>query len=144
MDGMLERHQLFVSFYRAFQRFQKALDIVLPDAPDLEDEERYAWVTCLDKTSTQIERAVDTPIIELAKFAFDSYQAGKVHEDKPPEFEALSPPQALAWKCLVRHLANLLVYDVSEDGDPLGHEERMEAFFTAKLQELLVEAKGSA
>ena len=103
------------------------------DWEDLSQEEQAAWIRVVDTVGKQIEGAVDLSWQELAKSAFLHHQIclQKTHAD----FTHLPPTLQLLWETIARHLANLLVFDITEDGAISTHEQRIMDWFEVKFEE---------
>jgi hypothetical protein len=137
-DGVLDRQVQVVSYYRLHQALCRELGREAPDFPDLPDEERYAWLASFEAACPAVEAAADNPrtFAELGKVAWDAYHGGLPYEGARPAWDVQDARTQLVWKCVIRHLVNLLVFDTGEDGGVEGHEERMRSFFAVKAQEL--------
>lgn len=140
-DGCLTTEEMQISAYRAFTKFEFRLGRSQPEWVELEDDVRSAWSDMVNKILVQFDdEEAELSVIAMADEAHQRFAEG-ITGELPADFlpwDDLDEVLREEWKWLVRHIANMLAYDKDEnEGLKIpDHEDKIDDFFRAKLEEL--------
>jgi hypothetical protein len=105
----------------------------LPDWGGLNDGQQAGWARVATVAINMIDDCVELPWVNLAAAAYTEFTEFYRPSNAAVSWDGLGAQDKLAWSAAVRHIANMMAVDESDNEDIDGHERFWQQWAAGRL-----------